>query len=331
MQHQTGQLGLPLDHAPPRVRRHGYSDAHSRPLVGVVRGQRPNRQWRTFRTSPRLAWSYPYLELNPANSWSVFVFDCDDPARLLDVYPPFGGPSLLPEPSWRSYSQGGRAHVVYCLSTGDSVHKNRESARKPQIWAAAIAEHYATVLNADDAYAGILSRNPMAAPHRRTPVRTVWGRPAGYSLAALAEPLPEMQQEPALPAVELVRTHIGRNSTLFELCCKRFGPTRYKDVPVLPYAERVNAKFSWPMYWKEVADIARSIERYRKDWTYYEYSSAKQAERGVLSGKARRSAAAERNTKIIHLAGRNVSYREIGRMFKLTYGRVGQIVRAARP
>ncbi len=177
-QRSPEQLRLPIEHAPPKVRQHGYSDAHSRPLVGQTRR---GRIVASFRTSPERAWRYRYLELNPANAASVLVFDCDDSERLLEVFPPWIEPGLLPEPNWRNYNTSSwRAHVVYCLR--GAVHRNLRSRRKPQILLAAVAKHYAGVLNADDGYAGILSRNPMARPHRGAGADDV-GLPRGVHAA----------------------------------------------------------------------------------------------------------------------------------------------------
>ena len=114
--HDTRQGGLfegqpaPIDFAPPIVRRHGYGDAHSRPLVGKTRG---GQIVASFRVGPEQAWRYRYLELNPANAASVLVFDCDDPERMLDLFSPLFPTGEVPDPNWISWSARGRGHTGY--------------------------------------------------------------------------------------------------------------------------------------------------------------------------------------------------------------------------
>ena len=325
-QRSPEQLRLPIEHAPPKVRQHGYADAHSRPLVGRTRR---GRIVASFRTSPERAWRYRYLELNPANAASVLVFDCDDPERLLEVFPPWIGPGLLPEPNWRNYNTSNwHAHVVYCLR--GAVHRNLRSRREPQILLAAVAEHYARVLNADDGYAGILSRNPMARPHRGR-ARTTWGRREGYTLRELAAAA-GIGREARLPQVGQARTAEGRNCITFELSMRWAGRPRNAERPVLPVAVGINAQFTAPMGLPEVSGIAKSVERYRAEWIeegrYYEHDSAAQAARGRRSGASRRKRTAARDAAIIEARlSTGATHRQLGEAFGLHHSTVGYILK----
>lgn len=330
----AGQLRLPIEDAPPKVRAHGYSDAHERPLVGKTRR---GKIVASYRTSPKKAWRYRYLELNPANSVSVLVFDCDDPERLLEVFPPFGGPSELPEPNWSSWHlKNGHAHVAYCLA--GSIHKNLASRRAPQIRLAAIAEAYAAKLNADDGYAGILSRNPMSRPHRGA-ARTHWGRRRGYCLDELAEPV-GIGRSVQLPSIETARTAEGRNCITFELSMRWAGSKKNLGRPVLPVSLGINQQFTHPMGFGEVTHIAKHVEGYRAQWQagtgpskgrstgkFYEHTSELQAARGVASGKSRRADTEERDALIV-LARKTTgaTYRQLAVEFEVSKSQVGRIL-----
>ena len=325
---QLGQLALPIEHAPPKVRQHGYSDAHERPLVGKTRG---GKIVASFRVAPAAAWKFRYLELNPANSASVLVFDCDDPETLLRVFPPFGGPSDLPEPNWTSWHlQNGHAHVAYCFAS--SVHKNLTSRRAPQIRLAAIAEAYAAKLNADDGYAGILSRNPMSRPHRGA-ARTQWGRRGGYCLDELAEPV-GIDRSARLPSIETARTAEGRNCITFELSMRWAGSKKNLGRPVLPVSLGINQQFTCPMGFGEVTHIAKHVDGYRSGWVaagkFYDHTGELQAVRGIASGKSRRDAVAERDALIVQArTTTGATHRHLAAEFGLHHVTVGRILKRA--
>lgn len=337
------QLRLPIEDAPPKVRAHGYSDAHERPLVGQTRR---GKIVASFRVEPSVAWKFRYLELNPANASSVLVFDCDDPETLLRVFPPFGGPSELPEPNWKSWNRkNGHAHVVYCFRA--AVHRNLESRSAPQIRLAAIAEAYAAKLNADDGYAGILSRNPMTRPHRGA-ARTQWGRQRGYCLDELAEPV-GIGRSAHLPRIETARTAEGRNCITFELSMRWAGSKKHAELPVLPVALGINKQFSVPLGFSEVAHIAKHVEGYRAQWIagtgpvkgrrtggFYDHSSALQAARGKKGGHAKAKKLAseneERNSLIVLArTTTGATQQELAAEFGLHQTTVGRILRRAGP
>ena len=67
------QLWLPgIEFAPPKVRAHGYRDAHVWPLVARIKGE-------SFRVHASRAWVFPSIELRAANSWPCLILDCDAP------------------------------------------------------------------------------------------------------------------------------------------------------------------------------------------------------------------------------------------------------------
>ena len=322
------QLRLPIEDAPPKVRLHGYSDAHERPRVGQVRR---GRIVGSFRVMPAEAWGYRYLELNPANASSVLVLDCDDPETLLRVFPPFGGPSELPQPNWISWNpKNHHGHVAYCLAL--SVQRNCASRRAPQTLLAAIADAYAARLDADDGYTGILSRNPMSRPHRGA-ARTSWGRRKGYELAELAEPLGGLDGLKP-PSVETARTAEGRNCVTFEASMRWAGSRKNLGKPVLPVAVATNKQFSRPMGFREVRGVARSVERYRAEWIdegrFWALDSESQRAFALRGVEVRRKRVAERDAAIIEARkSTGATHRELGEAFNLHHATVGRILRRA--
>ena len=316
----------PIDCAPPIVRRHGYCDAHERPLVAKTSGSRISS---SFRVSPDKAWAYRYIELNPANSRSVLVFDCDARRSVAEVLRLSGGTSLLPEPNWISWSQTtGHAHVKYCLLA--PVHWNRDSSRLPQVLLAAIADGYAETLHADDGYAGILARNPMARPHRGR-ARTQWLRREGFSLEELAEPLGGLSSLRP-PSIATARTAEGRNSTCFELSMRWAGSPKHLGQPVRPVALGINAQFSHPMGLPEVGHIVKSVEGYRDKWIaegkFHGHSPEQQRARGVRSGASRRALTAERDAQIVQARmTTGATHRQLAEEFGLNHRTVGRIIK----
>lgn len=318
----------PIDFAPRIVRRHGYSDAHSRPLVGKTRG---GKIVASFRVSPAKAWRYRYLELNPANAAAVLVFDCDDPERMLELFSPLFPTGEVPDPNWISWNGANvHGHVAYCL--GPPVHRNRESLRWPQLHLAAISDAYAGILHADDGYAGILARNPVARPHWGR-ARTQWLRKEPFSLEELAEPLGGLARLRP-PSIASSRTAESRNWVTFDLSMRWAGSKANLGRAVLPTAVGINRQFPTPMGLPEVGHVAKSVEKYRAEWVekgrFYKHDAAAQRECGLRSGKARRAAVAERDAAIIEARrSTGATHRQLGEAFGLNHRTVGYILKRA--
>ena len=82
------------------------------------------------------------------------------------------------------------------------MHLNRASSLRPQLVIAKIAEYYRAAVEADEGYAGVLSRNP----YQRRGGRTYWGRMRPYTLEELGAVLPRGYRLMRQPC-----TAIGRN------------------------------------------------------------------------------------------------------------------------
>ena len=164
------QLALAIDHVPPKVRRYGLRDAHSRPLVS--HGKREGVFGSSFRVAPWDAWNFPSIELRAGNSWPVIILDCDGrdaTLRLADAY--ISG--RIAWPNWVvTRSSSGGSHGVWCL--GKPVHRGERARQSPLKALARVSEYMAELVGADSGYAGVLSHNPMSRAHGPG-LRTTWG------------------------------------------------------------------------------------------------------------------------------------------------------------
>ena len=312
-------LPLPIDCAPAIVRAHGYRDAHSRPLVMPAKGRA------SYRVAPQQAWGFRYLELNPANSVSVLTLDVDQAERTLDLLSPFAISRPLPEPSWTVVNRrNGHSHPCWCLAT--PIHLNRESSLPPQKAMARISEFYRGRIGADDAYAGILVRNP----YRGRGGKCYWGRARPYSLDELAEVVPATYRGVPRPV-----TKIGRNVGLFRALMKWAGSPANKEAPLYPVASGINKEFETPLPAGEVQWVVKSVARYRARWIRDgKYSSnsdsAVQAQRGRASGKARRKRVAERNARIVQAQQDGKTQKAIAAEFNVNQATVSRVLAAGR-
>ena len=275
------QLSLALDCAPEAVRAHGLRTAHPRPLVSF--GKQPGRQFNSFRTTPKRAWSYPELEYgNAGSSYAALVLDCDDPAALKR------GMGDLPDPNWIVWRLSNHhAHVAWTLA--NPVHQHATSRLEPLRYLAWIAEYYAHAVGADPSYAGVLAHNP--APRYRTEFSTTWARRDPYELGELATVIPFGWEPP-----KVRQTGVGRNVDLFESLLKWAARRENEAVSVLSAAMIVNQQFTVALPQSEVSATARSVEKYRKQWAARGWHCprwiAKQAARSAKqTGKARQSSA----------------------------------------
>lgn len=293
-----------IEETPAIVRRHGLRETHSHPLVS--HGKDSGIFGATFRTTAGRAWKFPSIELRSANAWTALVLDCDGAEgteRLIDAIQ-FGE---IPEPNWMvTRKSTGGTHAVCTLAR--PVLRNAEARPKPLRLLGAVTEYIAEVINADRGYTGVLTHNPVARP--AAGLATTWRRKEAHRLRDMARIIPMGWTPPAQP-----RTAVGRNVAVFDACMRWAG--RQTNIPydVLPAAILANERLDRPLPANEVEHIAKSVERYRRQWiaqrrfgTGHWNPRAKnapwaspeaQAKRGRKSGEARRARNAERDRKII--------------------------------
>ena len=317
-----GQMAL--DYAPPVMIEHGYSDAHTWPLVSLGKDGNGNFS-PSFRIHPSKAWDFPSVELRAANSWPALIFDIDGRARVAKAWSEFvrGG---LPAPCWIVQRHGGGAHAVYTLEK--PIHRGDRARVAPLRLAARVSEYLGEAIGADRGYNGVLSHNPtydgMLLDGNN--FYTTWWA-TGYQLPALAEYIPEGWRRPRMS-----RTEQGRNVDLFNAGMKLAGSIANVDNEVLPVLEALNAELETPLGLNEVKGIARSVERYRRRWIesgrfYSEGERMAWGTRmGRASGRARRAKTAERDRHIAYLAGQGLTQREIAKAVGLTQRLVSHVV-----
>ena len=319
------------------MRRHGYSDAHSYPLVSPEgKPAQPTLPFICFRTEPDKAWGNQQVEFNPANSTVCLSFDVDNPNAHeliadLSVYK-----QVMPIPNWITIRiSTGHAHVNITLST--PIHRNAESSWKPIALLGLISEYLAYVLGADPSYNGCLTHNPVS---RKRGFKTVWMRKPPYPLGALVDFVPDSFPMPPQPA-----TIIGRNCALYRSGCK--WKYRNQSADVLPWLLFRNQSFDFPLSEQEVGWIAKSIERWadkceRGEWGFVKvngarvrrklhwYTAEEASEygrrRGLKSGQVRRAKVQERDETILYMASQGWSQRKIAAHFELSQRAINHVL-----
>ena len=257
-QFSTDQLKLPLQFVPGKVRSRGLTEAHSFPHVSAGK-DRSGVYAPAFRVNASEAWSFPELEIGrTGNSYPALILDIDGSGALERLI--FNVETdRIPAPSWSVTRRGGGLHAAWCLKR--PVLRGASARARPLRLFRRCAEYISDVLDADRAYNGVLTHNPMAAA-QGDEFRTDWGDVRqGYTLGELAEIIPFGWRVPAVP-----RTAIGRNCGLFESLMRWAGQPVNEGFEVLPAAIASNRNMDQPMTYSEIAGIARSVERYRAMW-----------------------------------------------------------------
>ena len=316
-----GELELGIDYAPAIVREHGLRDAHLQPLVAWRKGQ-------SFRVHARKAWGYPSLELRAGNSWPAVTLDCDLPT-VVDALHSLKSTFPLPVPNMVVERQSnGHCHASWFLSR--PVHRGESARAAPLRKLSRIAEYYRQVLEADAGYAGVLTHNPLEETHRTGEFRAHWGHRCGRSLDELAEPIPRGWRLPVKPTTEA-----GRNCALFASLMKWAGALVNREFEVLPMARATNDGLDVPLGDHEVADIAKSVERYRRSWIAKGrfYTQAERAawgrSLGLQSAAVRRAANAQRDFRIIEGHAAGWSQRHLAKLFKMSQHGVWKVLQRA--
>ena len=232
-----------------------------------------------------------YIQANPPHLRVWSIYDVDRPGAAL-AWEDAG----LPPPSWASANrETGNAHLVWGLSA--PVLLDGLGARDaPMRYLCAIESLMRERLQADDGFAGLMTKNP-AHPLWRT----LRGPRLGYDLAELAEYLPGLEKHrPKRKRPEEVG--LGRNVALFDQLrhwayrhlreYRGGGLSAWNawlskcNLQALTY----NGEFQMPLDGREVWHVAKSVAK----WTWRNFNieasdarfSALQAHRGSAGGKA---------------------------------------------
>ena len=307
-----------IDAAPAKVRQHGLVEAHTWPLVS--KGKQGGAHAGAFRVSAFEAWGFPEIELRAGNSWPCIILDVDGANALYRIVEAVEKAEIL-TPNWTVTRKGsGGTHAVWNLAR--PVHRGEQARIAPLKALSRVSEFYADTLRADSGYVGILSHNPMAQAHGPGFV-TNWLHKDSYSLPQLAKIIPLGWRRPVV-----CKTAIGRNCDLFQSLIRWAGCPENRENDCLAAAHVINQSFELPLPDSEVAGIAASVERYRKNWSYYtaEQKTLWGRERGVKSGASRRKLTADRDRAIVQAVESGRSLRDVGGEYGIDHKAVSWIV-----
>ena len=318
------QLKLPIEFAPPRVRKHGLRDAHTYPLVSMGKGH-SGAHSASFRVPPAEAWDFPEIEFRTGNSWPCMIQDIDGANalyRIVEAVDKFE----IKLPCWLvTRKESGGTHGVWTLER--PVHRGEAARKGPLKALARVSEYYAQVLGADSSYCGVLSHNPMSKAHGPGFV-TNWLHEDAYTLPELGEVIPMGWRRPAV-----CKTAIGRNCDLFRALMSWAGSPENIVNDCLAAAYAANQSFLIPLPDAEVAGIARSVQQYRLKWiTKGKHYTPTQRTlwgraRGIKSGAARRKLTHERDKAITQAVSEGRTLRDVAGEYGLSLKAVWHIAR----
>ena len=200
------------------------------------------------------------------------TLDIDGPSVEVFVNLIYDGTILQPNCAVTRLVQWQSSCVVVFLKPCLSIVA-RHARPKPLAFFRTVGEYYRWFTQADPGYTGVRTHNPLWTGSE---LYTWWGHKGGYSLGDLASIIPTGWKIPPHPT-----TNVGRNCWLFEHGCKLAGSPHHQLDDVLPLLQVLNNTLSPPLGVGEVHGIARSIQKYRDKWDFYQidldYQRARQA------------------------------------------------------
>ena len=286
---------------PAKLRNCGISQLPAYPFILTERG--------AFRRPLAEALKNQRIQINASNSTAVVTIDVDSDSWIAECAR--RREHCLAVPSWVVFRyENHRAHVAFVLKI--PVHKNAESSRRAMWYLAAITAYLQESFNGDPSYRALITRNPI---FNSDELCTQWehgkhARRSGHTLKELANGMPDKIE--AVSKRRLLNNAIGRNCTMFDSLMKIAGGQRNINLELFSVAQSLNQQFEHPLPHCEIAATVKSVERYRRNWNYYDHSPIKQAERGrkgkgngrnggLASGIVRANGTKMRNTEIVNL------------------------------
>ena len=202
-----------------------------------------------------------YVETSPRALVAAVVIDVDRPNAVLRA---FERPSDHPMPSWVVEGNNGHGHVGWWLES--PVCRTDAARVDPLRYLARVTEGLRRSLDGDQAYTGLLTRNPLHAD-----ADVIWGTDRTYSLRDLGT----IHTPRQLPRKPEHASGLGRNCTLFHTARKalyiQYDPARPADEwhrMVTRHCNEVNATFDaelgGPLPFSEVQATASSISRWTR-------------------------------------------------------------------
>lgn len=225
-----------------------------------------------------------YLSLNHKYVTNWITFDIDRDGAVADLYYDNVG---VPEPNLVVENpENGHAHFLYQLQTPVFLHEN--ASRKPINYLNAIYSEIRTLLKADTAYSGLMSKNPLHECWRTQELRV-----EPYSLAGLSQHLELELTFTKQPKIDLDEAyHEGRNSRIFTelkewayVVVREFRGKTYQQwlESCIGYCMQLNSNLVHPLGYGEIKQIAKSVSKFC--WKNDAYCYAMFIERQSMRGK----------------------------------------------
>ena len=234
-----------------------------------------------------------YVETSPRALVAAVVIDVDRPDAVLRA---FERPSDHPMPSWVVEGNQGHGHVGWWLTA--PVCRTDAARVDPLRYLARVTEGLRRSLDGDQAYTGLLTRNPLHAD-----ADVIWGTDRTYSLRELGTVHTPRQ----LPRKPERSSGLGRNCTMFDTARHEVYGLHYPAMPmddwhriVVQHCHAVNSTFDdalgGPLPFSEVRATASSISRWvRRNFTMSKHDyQAMRGRKGAAVVNARRQT--ERDT-----------------------------------
>ena len=273
---------------------------------------------------------YQYLQANPPWGCARIVFDVDRAGESAFAWES----ANLPAPSWSTISRTtGNCHHVYELKTPVLLHSETQAVRpKPVRLLSIIEANFRQRLQADRAYGGLITRNPVHPRWR------VLRSGALYELHHLADYVPADFKLPAKGSLEAAAVNLlglQRNLELFDaLRAWAYAAIRAADGgydvwvrDVMYAADELNGRFKQPLG-TEVSYVARSVAKWVWDnrraasAAFAALQSSRGKRGGIASGKVRRDASVDAGAKAATLASSGMTRRDIGRLLGVDHSTV---------
>lgn len=257
-------------------------------LRDLLLARAPHRPWccdEFCANSPRpleMALRKKYLQLNPPEFSSFIITDIDRPGAATAWIA-----AGLPPPTWITINpENSHAHLVWALT--NPVWRGGEN-QKPARLFDAVLRAFCDVLQGDEGFARLLTKNPVSDAWTLTSESNF----ATYELSHLASFVKlsgtgKKKREPE---------SIGRNCLTFDelrdwaySAVRRYADPISFGAAVAAHAEMLNAALSRPMLPNEVMGIVRSVSQWvwKRMGVNNSCFSERQAARGRKSGEARR-------------------------------------------
>jgi len=238
----------------------------------------------------KIAINYEYIQPNDPFNLKWLIFDID---RGIESFYAFEEANL-PEPNIISQNkENGNCHIFYMLK--NAVWTKGTGRKKPENYVNAIKNGYTQKLQADNAYSGLISKNPIHSRWRNTDLNK-----KGYELDELAEniDLSITTLDKAIKNAEKRSEEVlsnGRNDELFNTL--RFYSyerlDRYKGLAkeissdkvysmwlnaIESEANALNREFNEQLSSNEVRQIAKSVAK----WSWINYKPKEKYNRGRM-------------------------------------------------